>query len=334
MIGLTPERLTFPLSEDPTMRRLSASLALLLTLTLLTVAARGEVKVKPSDDGRVEVTINGKPFTTYHVKSGAKPVLWPVYGPTGKEMTRGYPMREPTAKEKKDHIHHRSLWFTHGDVNGVSFWHEQGANGEIIHQKFLNLSSGKQGVIASQNDWIGPDGKKICEDYRSFVFSGDDKSRQIDVEITVKASEGEVKFGDTKEGCFGVRVAGSMRTELNEGGQILTSEGKRDKAAWGTKAPWVDYSGPVDGETLGVAILNHPSSFRYPTYWHVRTYGLFAANPFGLHNFLGKEHDGSHTMKKGETFTLRYRVLLHAGDAETADVASAFEKYSKWQPKK
>lgn len=316
------------------MRRPISLLVALFAVVLFAAALKAEVQVKLHGDKMVDVTIDGKPFTVYHIKSGAKPILWPVVGPTGKEMTRGYPMRDAISSEKKDHIHHRSLWFTHGDVNGVSFWHEQGKNGEIIHRKFLNLTSGKKGVISTVNDWVGPDGAKICEDYRSFVFSGDGDSRQIDVEITVKASEGQVKFGDTKEGCFGVRVAGSMRTELGKGGVILTSKGEKDKGAWGKAAPWVDYYGPVEGETLGVAIMNHPTSFRYPTYWHVRTYGLFAANPFGLHNFIGKDKDGSHTMQKGESFTLRYRVLLHKGDTEAGRVAQVFDDYAKWQPKK
>ncbi len=309
-----------------------AALSLLLLPSLR--IASGQVQIDRKSDTELNVSIGGKPFTTYRVKSGAKPIMWPLYGPSGKEMTRGYPMREPSKLEKKDHIHHRSFWFTHGDVNGISFWHEQGGNGEIVHREFLNVSSGDKGVIATRNDWVGPDGKKLCEDYRSFVFAGNDSSRWIDADITVKAAYGDVKFGDTKEGCFGVRVAGSMRTELKDGGHIMTSEGKTDKTAWGTAASWVDYYGPVDGETAGVAILNHPSSFRFPTYWHVRTYGLFAANPFGLHNFKGKEHDGSHSMKKGESFTLRYRVLLHAGDTDEGGVKDAFQQYSKWKPAK
>ena len=90
----------------------------------------------------------------------------------------------------------------------------------------------------------------------------------------------------------------------------------------------------LDGKTAGVAILNHPSSFRYPTYWHVRTYGLFAANPFGLHNFIGKEHDGSHAMEKGDSFTLRYRVIFHRGDVKAARIQEAFNEYAAWKPKK
>jgi hypothetical protein len=80
---------------------------------------------------------------------------------------------------------------------------------------------------------------------------------------------------------------------------------------------------------LGIAILNHPSSFRYPTHWHIRSYGLFAANPWGLGDFTGKKQDGSHTMKKGESLTLRYRVIFHAGDEKQAGIADAFAEYSK-----
>ena len=127
-----------------------------------------------------------------------------------------------------------------------------------------------------------------------------------------------------------VRVAATMKVESGKGGKIINSEGQTNQAAWGKQAAWVDYHGPVDGRTVGIAILNHPSSFRFPTYWHVRTYGLFAANPFGLHHFKGSQSvDGSHTLSKGETMTLRYRVLLHRGDEKSAKVAEAFDIYAK-----
>lgn len=317
-------------STEPVRRATLPCLLAVLAATLVLVrpSFAGDVEVKKTDAG-VEVTAHGKPFATYHVKSGAKPILWPVYGPNGKQLTRGYPMRDALPTEKKDHIHHRSFWFTHGDVNGVSFWHEQGGNGNIVHREFLKVEGGEEAVISTRNDWIGPDGKKHCEDVRTFTFGADEQARWIDADITVYATEGPVKFGDTKEGSFGVRVAGSMRTELPDGGTILNSEGDKNGEAWGKKAAWVDYYGPVEGETAGIAILNHPSSFRFPTHWHVRTYGLFAANPFGLHDFLrSKDVDGSHELKKGESFTLRYRVYLHSGDTQEAKVAEEFEEYS------
>jgi hypothetical protein len=297
---------------------------------LLTVstAAAAEFQLEEAADG-VTVKLDGQLLTRYLTKSGAKPILWPIVGPYAKNMTRGYPMREPIGSEKKDHIHHRSLWFTHGDVNGTSFWHESAPHGTIVHRKFLKLSGGEQAVICSSNDWLDPQGKRVCEDIRTFTFHTDGPMRFIDVDIQVKAGDVQVVFGDTKEGSFGMRVAGSMRVELKEGGKILNSEGQQDGDAWGQRAAWVDYSGPVDGQTVGITIMNHPKSFRFPTYWHVRTYGLFAANPFGLHDFLrDKNADGKLVLAPGDTFNLHYRVLLHPGDATSLDLPAAFMAYS------
>lgn len=278
-------------------------------------------------EGAVEVKLNGQPFTTYQTKFGAKPILWPIIGPTGSEMTRSYPQtKEGKPDERKDHIHHRSFWFTHGDVNGVSFWHENDKHGTTVHRKFTKVAGGSKAVIGSINDWVGPDGKKHCMDERTFTFSTAKDKRYIDAVITLKAAYGDVTFGDTKEGSFGVRTRGSMKVDSKQGGKIVSSEGKTDAAAWGQPAAWVDYFGPVDGQVVGIAILNHPTSYGFPSHWHVRNYGLFAANPFGLKAFkTGK--NGQLVLKKGDSFTLRYRVIFHTGDSEKADIAGEFQKY-------
>ncbi len=300
---------------------------LLFLFPLLSPAA--EFTVEKSDDG-VTVKVNGQLMTRYLIKSGPKPILFPVIGPTGKEMTRGYPMRPVTPDEKADHPHHRSLWFTHGSVNGVDFWSEGKDHGDIVHREFVKVEAGPQAVIVTRNDWKGPDGKRVCEDERTFTFGANDSARWIDADLVVKAPDGDVTFGDTKEGAFGVRVAGTMDVTAKKGGKIVNNQGQTDDAAWGKPAAWVDYHGPVDGQTLGIAILNHPTSFRYPNHWHVRTYGLFTANPFGLHDFPdGKDLNGAHTIKKGETMVLRYRVLLHQGDEKQGRVAESFAEYSK-----
>ncbi|MGE0760081.1 MAG: PmoA family protein, partial [Pirellulaceae bacterium] len=302
-------------------------LACCLAVVALSASA-AEFTTETSDEG-VTVKVDGQLMTRYLVKSGAKPILWPVIGPTGKEMTRGYPMRPALPTEKADHPHQRSFWFTHGKVNDIDFWSEQKNHGNIVHREFLRVAGGPHAVIATRNDWVGPDGKKVCEDERTFTFGADAKSRWVDVDLVVKATDGDVVFGDTKEGAFGVRVAGTMDVTFKKGGQIVNSEGDTNEAAWGKPAAWVDYHGPVEGETLGIAILNHPSSFRYPTRWHVRTYGLFAANPFGLHDFLNsKDVDGAHTIKSGESMLLRYRVLFHQGDEKEGQVAESFRQYS------
>jgi len=301
-----------------------------LLIAVACVPLHAEVTVEKNDDG-LTIKVDGKLFAHYVKKSGNKPIIWPIIGPTGKEMTRQYPMREAGEQERADHPHHRSFWFTHGDVNGISFWHEGKNTGTIAHREFTKIEQGETAAIALINDWIGPDGEKICEEASTYTFGGNEDLRWIDAVCTIRNSEKhDVVFGDTKEGCFGVRVAGTMKVDSKPGGQIVNSEGHTDKNAWGKAAAWVDYHGPVEGETLGIAILNHPSSFRFPTYWHVRTYGLFAANPFGLHNFLrDKDADGSHTLKPGESFTLRHRVIFHKGDEKDAAIAKAFEKYAK-----
>lgn len=313
-----------PLSSLPCI----SGMLVMLGIVFLTPSTWGQFRLEKSDQ-EVVVTYQNQPVTRYVLKSGAKPILWPLHGPGGQEMTRGYPMRDAGHQEKQDHIHHRSLWFTHGDVNGVSYWHENEQHGTIRHVEFLKLADGKQAVIKTRNDWIDPSGKRACQDIRQFVFHANQHQRWIDVAIRVTATDGPVTFGDTKEGSFGIRVAGSMRVELKDGGKILTSEGQQDGDAWGKRAAWVDYSGPVAGRVRGIAIMNHPQSFRFPTYWHVRTYGLFAANPFGWHDFLrDKNADGSHRLAPGESFELFYRVVLHDGDAAAAAIAEQFQAYA------
>ena len=307
-------------------------LAVLLSTTaiLLPLTAHAEVTLKKSDAG-VEVAIDGKPFTTYVFKSGAKPILWPVIGPTAKEMTRAWPMREGNSDEKTDHVHQRSFWFTHGNVNGIDFWAETAkpeAQGRIEHKELVKAEGGAIGTIVTRNDWIGPDGAVLLNDERTLRFGGDADRRWIDFDIVLAAAAPEVKFGDTKEGSFGLRIAETMRTDRQLGGKIITSEGLTDADAWGKPAAWVDYHGPVESETLGIAILNHPSSFRYPSHWHVRTYGLFAANPWGLGDFTGGKQNGEHVLKKGESLTLRYRVIFHAGDEKQGKIGEAFDEYA------
>lgn len=291
-------------------------------------AFSAEVKLEKKDDG-VHVTVDGKPFTVCIAKSGAKPVLWPVIGPTGKEMTRAYPLAKVEG-EKTDHIHHRSLWFTHGDVNGVSFWMEDGKHGQIDQTEIVKTESGPVGVLVTKNVWNDPDGKSLAEEVRKLTFGATAETRWIDIDSTLTPVVETLTFGDTKEGSVGVRVAHALAVDSKQGGKIVNSAGQTDAAAWGKPAAWVDYHGPLNGEHVGVAILNHPQSFRHQTTWHVRTYGLFTANPFGLKDFTGdKSKDGSHTLKKGESLRMKHRVVLHRGDEKEGKIAEAFAAYAE-----
>lgn len=307
---------------------LRTALLVLCFICLATSARAADFTVEKSDEGLV-IKQDGKLVTKYIAKSGAKPILWPIVGPTGKELTRGWPMRDAASFEKQDHPHHRSLWFTHGSVNGIDFWSESGKNGTIVHKEFLKHDGGETAIVIATSEWLAPDGKKVCEDERTVRVGASGDKRYIDFDVTVKATEGPVTFEETKEGSFGVRVHETMKVDAKQGGKLVNSEGQTNGDAWSKPAAWVDYYGPVDGETLGIAIFNHPTSFRYPTTWHVRTYGLFAANPFGGKDFKAADKYGSHTIEKGGSMTLRYRVLLHKGTTEDAKIKEAFAEYAK-----
>ncbi len=326
-------------------RSLIQSLAFLLLFfvsgTLHAENCSQVVSLRVTDKG-CDVSIDGKPFAGYVFDCQGTPIIWPIIGPTGKRMTRDYPMiARPDETEAKDHPHHRSLWFTHGNVSGSDFWLLR--KQKIVQKDIFTECDGKTAVITTKNDWIGKDGRPLCVDVRELRFGAlpgrSGEIRYIDFNVTVTAVQDEVIFGDTKEGTFGIRVPGTMDLTAKKrdpywGGHIVNAEGVKDGSAWGKRSAWVDYSGPVVGtgenSVLGIAILNHPSSFRYPTYWHVRDYGLFAANPFGVHDFESKkEKVGEHRMKKGESFTIRYRILFHQGDAATAGIADAFKNYAE-----
>jgi hypothetical protein len=310
------------------MNRILAALAALACFSGLARATTAEVSVEQTPQG-VTVKVDGQLFTEYLVKSGSKPILWPLIGPTGRRVTRNWPMEQDVPGEKdRDHPHQRSLWFTHGSVNGIDFWSE--GKGRIEHRGFVKIEGGPQAVLVTRNDWLSPDGSKVvCQDERTLRFGADADRRWIDFDITIKASGGPVVFGDTKEGSFGLRVASSMRVDSKQGGRIVNSQGQENGAAWGKPAAWVDYHGPVEGEVAGIAILNHPSSFRFPSHWHVRTYGLFAANPFGLSDFTAGATKGEYTLPAGQSLTLRYRVLLHKGDEKAGRVAESFGEFAE-----
>jgi len=281
-----------------------------------------DVKLEEAD-GTVKVTVNGKPFAEYITSHAHQPMIWPIHGPTGLEMTD---------KAPADHKHHDSLWFTHGVVNGLDFWLEPGDRSNkgntIKHREYVTVESGDPGKLVTKNDWMEGT-TKIAEDERTMEFGSDKNGWWIDTTIIFTASEGDVTFGDTKEGAFGVRVPATMVVDAKKGGKIRNSRGQEDAVAWGMGAEWVDYSGPVGDSTAGITIFDMKDSYRHPTRWHVRTYGLFAANPFGQRDFpRDPEHpQGETVVKKGETLKLHYRVLFYDGERSSSDIAAIAKAY-------
>lgn len=301
-------------------------------------AQQHELSMSQEEDG-ITINIDGELFTRYLTKSGPRPVLWPVIGPSGTPMTRAYPVAEGPTDEVKDHPHHRSVWIGYEGVNEVDFWHEEASGpkpypkGQQRHREFVRSDcDGKTATIVATNDWLDHEGKKICEDVRVWTFGTDGELRWLDCQFVLTASEGELRLADSKEGFFAVRVAHSMAVDTKQGGRIVNSRGQSDAAAWAQPAEWVDYHGPVEGETVGLAIFTHPESLHYPAPWHVRTYGLFAGNPLGKIAFTDGAPDVRKrplrmTLPEGDSVTLHYRIVLHRGDEKDAKLAEKYAEY-------
>lgn len=264
---------------------------------------------------KVVITLDGEAFTEYRFDDDAHyPYLYPVIAPGGAPITRHWPMAEAPGEEK-DHPHHRSLWFAHGDVGGHDFW--TGRDGSrIVHDEVLAIRGGESGHLRTGNRWLAPDGELVARDVRDWRFAAGADWRVIDLEIEIRPAGAELRFGDTKEGTMAIRLAPQLRLAGEVAtGRILTSEGVRDGEAWGRRARWVDYRGRLGDSVLGVAIFDHPGNPRHPTWWHARGYGLFAANPFGVHDFESKPAgSGDLVLGADESLRLRYRFLLYAGD--------------------
>jgi hypothetical protein len=295
-----------------------------------------EVKLTPQAD-RVRIEIGGQLFSEYIFQGAMRPYFYPVLAADGTQLNRDYPMKKDVPGEEADHPHHRSLWFTHGAVNGVDFWAD--GKGKIVHDKLLETKSGPVGLLRVRSRWLAPDGKLVCTDETTVRVRATAAGRFLDYEVTVKATpDAPLVFGDTKEGSMAMRVAQWMtpthkyqKKDVPGQGRIVNSEGVKDAAAWGKRATWVDYHAPRNGKTYGVAMFDHPQNPRHPTWWHVRDYGLFAANPFGKHDFENLKNEpkaGDLTVPAGGSLTLRYRLLFHEGDTAAAKIADHFRDYA------
>lgn len=333
------------------LRRLNPSAAAVLVPCLFAVSA-----TVTADDGgpmieltrqagdRVLVTVDGKPFTEYRPGGeadggGHLPYLYPVHGPAGQALTRNWPMAEAEGEER-DHPHHRSLWFAHGAVGPADgserhdFW--TGRDGSaIVHEKILAVESGEAGVLRTANTWIGPGGAgDILREQRTMTFRAGALDtghawRAIDFDLRLQAGDAAVVLGDTKEGTMAIRVAPTLRHQgEHAAGAMRNSEGVEGADVWGKRAAWVHYSGPVDGRPVGIAIFDHPGNFRHPTWWHARAYGLFAANPFGVHDFeKAKKGTGDRTIPPGGELRLRYRLLFHDGEVSPEQLDAELKRY-------
>jgi len=275
--------------------------------------------------GKAQVYIRGEHFTTYNFHENNRiPYLWPVYADGGITITRNWPMGEDDP-EITDHPHHQSLWTAFGDVNGSDHWH----NEPIITESVEVQSEDDYGLIRAQGYWADEHGTPIVDEIREYRFYDSPASGRIfDHTITFIASNGDVTFGDDKEGMFAFRI----RTEIqgNRAGVLTNSEGKQGESeVYGTPGPWMDYSGPIEGVGVrGIALFSHPGNIRLPA-WHVRNYGLVGCNFFAMQDVAGLDEAGTYVLSEGDEITFHARFYIHNGDAEQAGVSEQYEEFAR-----
>ena len=301
------------------------------TYTLSEGSVAGESGVQINEEAEtIAITLNDRPFTTFRYATSNntgqfRPYFFPVLGPNGREVTRG-----ETSDISKDHVHHRSLYVAYGEVNDVDLWGEGSNSGRVVHQGFTQKQGGAVvGRIYTQNNWETRSGDVLMTDTQNFrIYNLPEDAALLDLDLTFIASTGDVHFGDTKEGgIMSIRVHPSMNA--SDGGKIENAfGGLNENETWGKRANWCDYSGVVDGTPVGIAVFDHIVNPRYPTYWHVRNYGLMGTNIFGSGTFeRDPSKDGSYTLKQGEEMHFRFRVLIHAGDATVGKVAEKYHDF-------
>ncbi|HVH70611.1 MAG TPA: PmoA family protein [Candidatus Dormibacteraeota bacterium] len=343
-----------------------ASFFLLCAAALVTtfVSARphpsDRVSVTVDDQQRrVDISIDGQPFTSYiWPERLAKPVLYPLRTAKGTIITRGYPL-DPRPGEHVDHPHHAGLWLNYESVNGIDFWDNSEAikpqdapkMGTIRHRSVVSAKGGsEEGELEVEADWVTYEKKALLEEHTRFVFRGGPNFRSVDRITTLSALGEKVLFADAKDGMLGLRVvraleAPSEKPEVftdrsgrattvakldNTGvnGVYLTSEGKRGEAAWGTRGRWCNLSGKVGEEPVTISIFDHPSNPGFPTYWHARGYGLFAANPLGQKIFSNGKEELNLTLAPGQSVTFRYRILISSEILTPENTEAAYKAFA------
>jgi hypothetical protein len=225
-------------------------------------------------------------------------------------------------------------------VNGLDFWNNSFAipaekkaqYGWIRTDAITEKKDGNTGVLAYSARWTNQKNETLVSEKTRYEFSGTPQLRIIDRITTLTGVMDDVAFNDAKDGMLGLRMAHELQipamkdqkfkddkgietvvkatTDKIAVGNYITSEGKEGDSAWSTRAVWCKAYGKMGMDSVSISIIDHPSNPNYPTFWHARGYGLFAANPLGEKVFTnGKSAKNLH-LKKGESVTFKYRIII------------------------
>ena len=330
-------------------------LCIVLSPVLGSAQQKEEVKlVRADNEKRIDIWIGSRLFTSFlYPDSLEKPVLFPIYDAGNTIITRGFPLN-PRPGEPTDHPHHVGLWFTYENVNGLDFWNNSYAipaekkslYGWIKTEGTPEISSGQTGTLRYQANWVNQQNQVLLEETTRYEFSGTGQERIIDRITDLKAIT-DILFADAKDGLLGLRLAHELQIPSltdqqftdNKGnttmvkrdavanGNYLTSEGKQGDSAWSTRGDWCKVFGKIGNDSVSITIFDRPGNPGYPTFWHARGYGLFAANPLGEKIFSNGKYALNLKIKKGDSVRFRYRILIQNG--KTIPTALFLNQFAK-----
>ena len=309
---------------------------------------------------RVDITVDGKPFTSYiYPDELMKPVLYPLRTSKGTLITRGWPL-DPRPGERVDHPHHVGMWFNYGDVNGLDFWNNSTAIpaekkhefGTIKHVSVNKMTANdNKAELEVTTHWQKPDGTVLIKEDTKYIFTKNGDELAIELIAKLTSLKEDVSFKDNKEGLLGIRLARELEhpsdkpekftdangiaTDVarmnNEGvtGKYRSSEGIEGDDVWGTRSKWVNLNGKIGNELVSLVILDNPKNVGYPTYWHARGYGLFAANPLGQKEFSKGKEVLDYKLNAGKSVVFKYKVLISSGSNLSDNLVNTeFNKFS------
>ena len=173
--------------------------------------------------------------------------------------------------------------------------------------------------------WINQDGAPILNETLTLTFyAAPTQQRVFDIDLRLKGIK-LATFEDSRDGIIGIRLAPPF--DESAGGKVVNADGiQGTKQIEGTHAPWVDWQTDLDGEKVGVTIMDSPKNRHAPTTWICRPIGLLFANPFAQRYYDKSREDGSLSLQPGDELRLRYRVLIHSAGT---DISAAYKEFSE-----
>jgi hypothetical protein len=278
------------------------------------------MQVVPQPYEQVSFQHDGVEIARFHFGPTLKrPFVFPLIGPAGRSLTRmGHP-HDPVG-----HSHHNSVWISHNDVNGVSFWADAGKNtGRVVHQRVEKLTDGEtETSVTSVNAWIDDATKKtlLTERRKTTVQVLDKGEWLLILDLQFEAKD-EVTLGKTPFGMIGVRMAKSIGVN-DGGGTIRNSAGKvNEKEVFWERTKWVDYSGAiVDKTSEGITLFDHPGNPNHPAVFQVRNDGWMGAS---------LTFDAARKIEAGKSLRLRYGLYVHAGQPAVEALEGRWASFGK-----